>query len=92
MAETRDASGRWLPRVSGSGGRPKGSRNRLGEAFLAALQEHFLEHGTEAIRRLYNEDSVADIRIIVSILPRELAVQADPYDSWADQQIDDCGL
>jgi hypothetical protein len=56
------------------------------------LQEHFLEHGTEAIRRLYNEDSVADIRIIVSILPRELAVQADPYDSWADEQIDDCGL
>ena len=30
-------------------GRPKGSRNQLGEDFISALQADFKEHGTEVI-------------------------------------------
>jgi hypothetical protein len=38
-------------------GRPKGSRNKLGEEFIAALYESFLEGGAETIARLRNEGS-----------------------------------
>jgi hypothetical protein len=33
----------------GNPGRPKGSRNKLGEAFIQALAEDFERHGAEAI-------------------------------------------
>jgi hypothetical protein len=33
----QDEKGRFVPGNSGNGGRPKGSRNRLGEAFVAGL-------------------------------------------------------
>jgi hypothetical protein len=39
------------PFKSGNPGRPKGSRNKLGEAFLDALHADWQEHGTEAIAR-----------------------------------------
>src|SRR5262249_41637119 len=38
--------------VSGNpAGRPRGSRHRLEESFVAALADDFHEHGVEAIRR-----------------------------------------
>ena len=33
----------------GNSGRPKGSRNKLGEDFIAALAEDFAKHGMKAI-------------------------------------------
>jgi hypothetical protein len=40
----------WKPGQSGSPkGRPPGSRNNLGEAFVEALYKDFVEHGAKAI-------------------------------------------
>src|SRR5262245_36762420 len=36
----------------GNPGRPKGSRNKLGEAFIQALAEDFERHGAEVIERV----------------------------------------
>jgi len=44
----------------------------LGEAFLDALLADFIEHGIDAIDRVRESDPGAYIRIIASLLPREV--------------------
>lgn len=58
------------------GGRPVGSRNKLGEVFLKALHEDFLDHGVETIRKARIEDPVAYIKIIASLLPKDFKLDA----------------
>lgn len=67
----QDDKGRF---VSGNigGGRPKGARAKLGEAFLSALQEDFAEHGVDAIATVRDEKPDQYLKVIASILPKEL--------------------
>ena len=69
-------------------GRPKGSRNKLGEAFLSAVADDFAAHGVAAIQRAREEDPVAYIRMIASLLPKELKVESNPYDDLSNEEID----
>jgi Family of unknown function (DUF5681) len=59
-------------------GRPKGARNKLGEEFLTQLCDHFEVHGAAAIERVCEEDPAAYLRIIVSVLPKELKIDRSP--------------
>ena len=59
-------------------GRPKGARNRLSEEFLTQLCDHFEVHGAAAIERVCEEDPAAYLRIIVSVLPKELKSDRRP--------------
>lgn len=68
-------------------GRPKGSRNKLGEDFLKALHEDFIEHGVEAIEACRNGDPVQYVKVIASILPKELNVTIDPLDELSDDEL-----
>lgn len=66
----------FRPGVSGNpAGRPKGARSRLGEAFLDAVLDDFAEHGMDAIRRVCEDDPGAYLRIIASLLPREVTAE-----------------
>ena len=53
-------------------GRPKGSRNKLGEAFLNALHDDFAKHGVEAIAEVRENKPDAYMKVIASILPKEI--------------------
>jgi hypothetical protein len=65
-------SGRFLPGNTGFNGRPKGSRNKLGEAFLEDLRESWNEVGAIALKRAAEEDPVGYCKIIASLMPRDL--------------------
>jgi hypothetical protein len=65
-------TGRFIPGNSGFGGRPKGSRNKLGEAFIQDLAECWQEHGAEALRRCATEEPAAFVRVIASLLPKDV--------------------
>jgi hypothetical protein len=71
----------------GQGGRKKGSRNKLGEDFLLALANDFESHGAEAIERVRIERPDAYLKIIASLLPRDLNLNVSKYDHLSDEQL-----
>jgi len=62
----RGPDGRFLTGNNG-GKRPKGSRNKLSEAFLSALVTDFQEHGADAIETLRRTDPKAYLQIIAVV-------------------------
>lgn len=69
---------KFKPGQSGNpAGRAKGSRNKLGEDFIRALHEDFQEHGVAAIQAVRADKPDAYLKVIASLLPRELKVTTE---------------
>lgn len=68
-------------------GRPKGSRAKLAEAFLADVQMHWLVHGTDVIERVARDDPSTYLRVVAGILPKELNVTVSVLDSMSDEDL-----
>lgn len=84
----RDLTTRFQPGQSGNPcGRPKGSRHKLSETFIVALNADFEEHGESVIRQVRTEMPAAYLKVIASILPRDLNVRADPLADIADDDL-----
>ena len=79
-------TGRFLTGNNG-GGRPKGARSKLGEQFLDALQQDFDKHGVEAIEKVREDKPEIYLKVIASILPKELNVSANELDHLSDEQL-----
>jgi hypothetical protein len=68
----KDAStGRFLTGNNG-GGRPKGARSKLGEAFLQAVLDDFANHGVAAIQDMRAKNPGDYAKMVASILPKEI--------------------
>jgi len=59
----------------GGPGRPKGSKNKLSEYVLRELSEHFEEHGRLAIERLFENSPGEYLRVVASLIPKELILE-----------------
>src|SRR5262245_42011573 len=78
-SEDRDAkTGRFLTGNSG-GGRQLGSRNKLGELFLAALAEDFEQNGASAIAECRIKKPDKYLSVCAGLMPKEavLAIEHD---------------
>ena len=82
----KDEKGRFLPGNSGFGGRPKGSRNKLGEAFVSALHDDFEQHGVQALAEVREKDPAAYMRVIAGLLPKEFKIETTS--DLTDEQLD----
>jgi hypothetical protein len=71
----------------GNPGRPKGSRNKLGEDFIAALHEDFQEHGVDAIQAVRKDKPDAYLKVLAMILPKELKISNES--DLSDEQLVD---
>lgn len=60
--------------VRNPAGRPKGARSKLGEAFLKELVADFEQHGADAIIEVRENKPDQYLKVIASILPREIDV------------------
>jgi hypothetical protein len=69
------------------GGRRKGSRAKLGEAFIADMYEAWQRSGPDVIANVIATDPSAFLRSMVAILPKELDVNVNKYDSMTDEQL-----
>jgi hypothetical protein len=70
----------------GNTGRPPGTRTKLGLLFVNALCEDFERHGAEALRRVREEDPATYMRVVASILPRELEIKR-PLAELSDDEL-----
>ena len=82
-------NGRFAPGHPGGPGRPKGSKHKLSEAFIAALARDFEEHGTDAIRRVCQDDPSTYLRVIASLVPKDMQVSSKPsvLDELTDNEL-----
>ena len=68
-------------------GRPKGSRNKLSEDFLKAMSSDFEEHGLAAVVKVRETSPAEYLRVVASILPKELNVKIDPLEEMTDDEL-----
>ena len=75
--------------MPGSGGRPAGSRNKLQADFVKALAEDFDEYGIGVIRIVRAERPHEYLRIVASILPKELLFPDNVLEDMDDAELVD---
>jgi hypothetical protein len=71
-----------------TGGRVKGAKNRLSHAFLTALADDFEQFGVDAIKIARVERPVEYVRIVASLMPRELEISETHLMQIDDNELD----
>jgi len=79
---------KWQPGVSPNPkGRPKGARNKLGEAFLQDMLTAWEAHGADAIQKVIEERPHEFIKCVAGILPSEVKVQTTAVQELSDDEL-----
>jgi len=68
-------------------GRARGSRNRFGEEFIEALHRDFSEHGEGVIEEVRVNDPTQYLKVIASIVPKEVIHTQGGYDDLSDDDL-----
>jgi len=71
----------------GNPGRPKGSRNKLGEAFLKDMLEAWVKLGPDAINRVIAKKPEDFMKVVASLLPKDFNVNVNPLENMTDEQL-----
>ena len=69
-------------------GRMKGSRNKLSADFVDALRVTFEQYGIEAMRIAVVEEPVQFLKIIASVLPKEIQIDDNSLKDIPNDQLD----
>ena len=79
-------SGRFVTGNNG-GGRPKGSRNKLGEQFIEDLLTSWQASGPDAIQRVIDEKPDQYLKVVASLMPKDMNVNINQTDGMTDDQL-----
>ena len=90
MPRPKPSAPQWQPGQSGNPkGRPLGSRNKLNEKFILALHDDFEKHGPAVIAEVREKRPEMYLKVIASVLPRELHFKsANAFDGISDEELD----
>lgn len=85
---SKQAATQFKPGQSGNpAGRPLGARSKLSEAFLDAMQQDFAAHGVSAIVKVRTDKPDQYLKVIASILPKDLNINVNQFDGLPDADI-----
>jgi hypothetical protein len=79
-------TGRFLAGNSGFGGRPRGSRNKVNELFLRALQALWEEQGNEILQATAKTKPDVIVKAMVALLPKHVEA-SNSLDDLTDEQL-----
>lgn len=86
--EKKANSGLFQPgQIANPAGRPKGSRNKLGEQFIQALQLDFEANGTKAIETVREERPHEYLKVVASLLPKQIEIKEGAFDGVDDETL-----
>lgn len=67
----------------------RGEGSPLGGSFLGAVQADFARHGVNVIARIREEKPEAYLKLVASVLPKDLSAATGGVDDLSDEQIID---
>ena len=73
--------------VANPRGRPKGSKHKLSEAFIAEMCRDFETHGADVIAKVRKDKPDVYLRVVASLLPKDLTVQTNPLQELSDEEL-----
>jgi hypothetical protein len=83
----RNDKGQFLKGTEGLGGRPKGCRNKLGEAFIRDLYEDWSENGIQALKDCREQNPAAYVRTVASLLPKDVNLNVNVTEQLTDDEL-----
>src|ERR1700730_10320285 len=69
-------------------GRPKGSRNQYGEAFVADLYADWQKHGPVTIIKVRETRPTDYLKLIASIVPKDVNMNVSPFEHMTDAELE----
>lgn len=79
-------SGRFITGNNG-GGRPKGARSKLGEAFLEDLLNSWESQGPAVIQKVIETKPEAYLKVVASLMPKDLNINVNQIGEMSDEQL-----
>lgn len=86
LPEKDPETGRFVTGNIG-GGRPKGSRAKLGEAFLDDMYADWQENGIAVIQAVRADKPDVYLKVVASILPKDVNLNVNTMDEMTDDQL-----
>jgi hypothetical protein len=83
----RAAKAVHVPKRNRTGSRTSEARDKLAEAFMADFCADWCEHGKKTIEAMRGEKPGEYVRIVASLLPKELNPEVDPIDELTDAEL-----
>lgn len=76
---------RFTKGISGNPrGREKGSRNKLGEHYLAALHADFEKHGVKVIERVREDCPDVYLKLVSQLIPKDVNLNVSASESFVE--------